>query len=282
MTVVIAGCGDVGTEIGLRFAESGHRVCGIRRSAQVLPEAIEPLAWDLGKEPPPLPADTKAVIIATSADGRTEEAYRRAYEDSVRHVLDAVDRDGLQAAKILMISSTAVYGSLNGDWVDEQTPPQPHSATAGILFRTEELLLARSPNATILRLAGIYGPGRTRLIDQVKSGTARKSPAVSYTNRIHRDDAAAAMVHLASMERPASLYLGVDDEPADRTAVLEFLREELDAAPLTETGAQAMERPGDHKRCSNALLKSTGFSLKYPTYREGYRSVLNNEGTKHG
>ncbi|HET7414442.1 MAG TPA: NAD-dependent epimerase/dehydratase family protein [Arthrobacter sp.] len=232
--------------------------------------------------PPPLPVDTDTVIIATSADGRTEEAYRRAYEDSLRHVLDAIDRDGLQAAKVLMISSTAVYGARNGDWVDEQTPASPHSATAEILFKAEELLLARSPNATVLRLAGIYGPGRTRLIDQVKSGAARKSGAVSYTNRIHRDDAAAAIVHLASLDDPARLYLGVDDEPADRTAVLEFLAREMEAAPLAETGGNAMEPPRDHKRCSNALLKSTGFSLKYPTYREGYRSVLNNEGTKHG
>lgn len=181
-----------------------------------------------------------------------------------------------------MVSSTAVYGTGNGDWVDEQTPARPQSATAQVLLEAEDLLRTRSTNAVVLRLAGIYGPGRTRLIRQVGSGAARKTAAVSYTNRIHRDDAAAAIVHLMSMDSPAGLYLGVDDEPADRTAVLEFLSAELGVGLTWEADADAGARTRGNKRCSNALLRSTGFQFNYPTYREGYRAVLNNEGTRHG
>ena len=80
MTVLLAGCGDLGTEAGLRFAAAGHRVVGWRRSPEKLPPAIEGAAADLSSgQLPPIPADTSAVVVAVAADSPTEEAYRAAY-----------------------------------------------------------------------------------------------------------------------------------------------------------------------------------------------------------
>ena len=80
----------------------------------------------------------------------------------------------------------------------------------------------------VLRLGGIYGPGRTRLIDQVRGGSAVIPAASRFTNRIHRDDAAAAIVHLCTMDAvPGPVYLGVDNEPAELGEVLGFLAAEL-------------------------------------------------------
>jgi nucleoside-diphosphate-sugar epimerase len=285
MTILLAGCGDLGTEAGLRFAAQGHRVVGWRRSPAKLPATIEGVAADLsGANLPPVPADTSAVVIAVAADSPTEEAYRAAYVRGVSNVLDALERDGVAPHRVLFVSSTAVYGDAGGGWVDEGTPPAPSGFSGRILMEAEEVLRSRldgtGSTSVSLRLGGIYGPGRTRLIDQVRSGSAVIPEDIRYTNRIHRDDAAAVIVHLATVPfEPAPCYVGVDDDPADLGAVLRFLAAELDmAAPPVGNAGPAR---GGNKRCSNKLLRSTGFTPAFPSFEEGYRDVLAGNGVRH-
>jgi nucleoside-diphosphate-sugar epimerase len=302
MTVLLAGCGDLGTEAGLRFAAAGHRVVGWRRSPANLPAAIEGVAADLSSGAlPPIPADTTAVVVAIAADAPSEDAYRAAYVDGLAHVLDAVKdagkRNGGAPRMVLFVSSTAVYGDARGDWIDEGTTPAPGGFSGRIIGEAEELLYSRLRGTgitpVVLRLGGIYGPGRTRLIDQVRGGTAVTPAESRFTNRIHRDDAAAAIVHLCTTDAiPGPLYLGVDNEPAQLGEVLAFLTVEL-GLPQPPAGAAnsgAHERGGSkagepsrggNKRCSNALLRSTGFEPQYPSFREGYRAVLAGVGTRH-
>lgn len=298
MTILMAGCGDLGTETGLRFAAAGHKVVGWRRSPEKLPAAIEGVAVDLGSGSlPTLPPETSAVVVALAADSPAEDAYRTAYVDGLSHVLDAVDaareRGDKSLRRILFVSSTAVYGDAGGGWVDEATAPEPGSFSGRIMREAEELLLRRLAGTgvepVILRLGGIYGPGRTRLIDQVRSGSATVPAGSHFTNRIHRDDAAAAIVHLCSMgPAPAPVYVGVDDDPAELGDVLGFLATELGlpqptpAADHAGGGVPGREPSrGGNKRCSNALLRGTGFDFAYPTFREGYRAVLAGVGVRH-
>lgn len=285
MTVLLAGCGDLGTEAGLRFAALGHRVVGWRRSPAKLPAAIEGAAADLGStDLPPVPAGTTAVVIAVAADAPTEEAYRSAYVRGVANVLDALDRDKVTPERIIFVSSTAVYGDAGGGWVDENTAPEPGGFSGRVLLEAEALLRARLSGTRTagisLRLGGIYGPGRTRLIDQVKTGSAVVPEDVRYTNRIHRDDAAAAIVHLATMDAaPAPAYVGVDNEPADLGSVLHFLSAEL-GLPSPRVGDAGPAR-GGNKRCRNELLRGTGFTFTFPTFREGYKDVIAGNGARH-
>ncbi|SDS95909.1 Nucleoside-diphosphate-sugar epimerase [Pseudarthrobacter equi] len=285
MTILLAGCGDLGTEAALRFAGLGHRVVGWRRSPSKLPAAIEGVAADLSSAPlPAVPADTSAVVIAVAADAPREDAYRAAYVDGVTHVLDALERDGVIPRRVLFVSSTAVYGDAGGGWVDEKTPTEPGGFSGRVLVEAEDLLrsrLAGSGTAAVsLRLGGIYGPGRTRLIDQVRSGSAVVPQDIRYTNRIHRDDAAAALVHLATMaDEPAPVYVGVDDDPADMGSILRFLAAEL-GLPEPEVGDAGPARAGN-KRCSNKLLHGTGFTFAFPSFREGYREVIAGRGVRH-
>jgi len=316
MTVLLAGCGDLGTEAGLRFAAAGHRVVGWRRSPEKLPAAIEGAAADLSsRELPPIPADTTAVVVAIAADSPTEDAYRAAYVDGLAHVLDAVLASGAGVRRVLFVSSTAVYGDAGGGWIDERTTPDPGGFSGRIIREAEELLYSRLRGTgitpVVLRLGGIYGPGRTRLIDQVRGGTAVIPAASRFTNRIHRDDAAAAIVHLCTMDAvPGPVYVGVDNEPAELGDVLSFLADELGLPrPASESaglsggaGGVAAGAPasgtasttsaskstsggepsrGGNKRASNALLRSTGFEFQYPSYREGYRAVLAGVGIRH-
>lgn len=280
MTVLIAGCGDLGTEIGLRFADLGHHVVGLRRNAGILPGAISGQSIDLSRQKPVVPPDTEIVVVAIAAGGPTPEAYRAAYVDGLRNLLDALDEARVTPRRVLLVSSTAVYDVSDGSWVDEQTPANPKPGTDAILFEAERMLHSRIPTAVVLRLAGVYGPGRERLITQVREGRATVSARSRHTNRIHRDDAAAAIVHLMLREeQPAPLYLGVDNAPVVSNDVLTFLAGELDL-PEPTAGETDSGRGGD-KRLRNQLLLDTGFRFTYPSYREGYRAILAGRGTRH-
>lgn len=277
--MLIAGCGDLGTQAGLYFAAAGRHVVGWRRSPGKLPPRIEGVAADLTETLPPVPADTDVVVIALTADGRTEGAYRATYYDGTANLLGALARDGVEPRRIIFVSSTAVYGNDDGGWIDESTPPSPSTATGAVLRETEELLIDRAPQSVLLRLSGIYGPGRTRLIDQVRNGTVKAGSPPHWTNRIHRDDAAAAIVHIAGLKAPAPAYLGTDSEPAVLSDVQQFLAADMGVSLPPESAHTGETATG--KRCSNALLTASGFEFAYPTYREGYRAVLQGVGVRY-
>lgn len=285
MTVVIAGCGDLGTEAGLRFAAAGHRVVGLRRHPEVLPEGIEGRTMDLAHEIPDVPRDTAIVVLALAPDMRTDEGYRHAYRDAPAHVLDGLERAGAQPRRILLVSSSSVYGAVDdGRLLDEDSPVAPRPGAGEIVYAGEQLLRRRVPEAIVLRLSGLYGPGRGRLQRQVREGTAGTGPE-RWTNRIHRDDAAAAIVHLTrTADGPADLYIGTDDAPAPRSEVVAFLARAMEVDPAGPAQPHAGEHPAQPtagKRLRNERLLGSGFRFAYPTYREGYRAVLAGGGSRH-
>lgn len=284
MTVLIAGCGDLGTEAGLRFAAAGHEVIGLRRSPEKLPVEIRGIYADLSSAVPVIPAEVEIVVGAIAADASTEDAYRAAYVSGLANVLDALERDSVQPRRILFVSSTAVYKDSGGAVVDESTPTEPTRFSGKVLVEAEDLLFSRTRStlseAISLRLGGIYGPGRTRLIDQVRSGQAMIPALPRHTNRVHRDDAAAMIVHLTTMSQsPDTVYVGVDDHAAEMGDVMRFLATELQC-PEPPTGPVTAGGPGD-KRCTNQRLRGTGFEFTYPTFKDGYRAVLAGHGVRH-
>ncbi|PYI39442.1 NAD(P)-dependent oxidoreductase [Arthrobacter psychrolactophilus] len=282
MTILIVGCGDLGTEIGLRLVASGQDVLAWRRNSELLPHCFDRASVDLANELPTIPQSVTTVVITVAASSHTEEAYRLAHITGLTKVLDALERDHLVPEKVLLISSTTVYGNTTGH-VDESTVAEPNSFSGRITLQAEENLHARyagtATKSIVLRLSGIYGPGRTRLIDLVKNLGAVIPDSPRLTNRIHRDDAAAAAVHLLTIPSADPLYLGVDDHPVDLGKVLRFLARELNSDE-PPTGPVPITRGGD-KRCSNSLLKGTGFEFSYPSYIEGYRALLQGIGTRH-
>jgi len=278
--VVIAGCGDLGTEAGLRFAALGHPVTGLRRRAELVPAPLVAHSVDLRNAVPTIAPDTGVVVVAFAAGSRDVDEYRATYVDGLRNVLDGIDASGA-SPRVIVVSSTAVYDVDDGSEVTEATPTRASTPTAGVLLEAEALLRERAPGAVLVRLSGIYGPGRERLVEQVRGGRATLSTGVSpHTNRIHRDDAAAALVHLAGVPDPAPTVLGTDDEPVRLDDVLTFLASELGVPEPPRAEPEGRQAGGD-KRLSNALLRSTGWEPRYPTFREGYRAVLAGEGTRH-
>ncbi|NIP79569.1 MAG: NAD(P)H-binding protein [Gemmatimonadetes bacterium] len=277
-TVLIAGCGYVGTRLAELLVRDGHPVLGLRRDPSGLPEGVLPVAADVSDPATlrDLPA-TDAVVYAVAPGGRSDREYRTAYVDGLRNVLDALAR-GQAPGRVVLVSSTGVYGQADGRWVDEDTPPEPPDATAERVLEGEAAARARGAPGIVLRLGGIYGPGRTRTVRRVVSGEAGCPAADRYGNRIHRDDAAAAIRHLLHLPDPAPVYLGVDRAPAPLRDVYRWIADRAGVPDPCRPGATEAGddtgRRGSNKRCSSRRLVDSGFVFSYPTYREGYRPMI--------
>ncbi len=282
MRVLIAGCGDVGCELGRRLHNEGHTVWGLRRQVDNLPDSLEPLAADLTKPETlqELPAGLDAVVYTAAASGRNEAAYRAVYVDGLANLQGALQAADQRLERFLFVSSTAVYGQEEGQWVDETSPTEPTSFSGQILLQGEALALRGPYTATVVRLSGIYGPGRRRLVDLVTSGEALLEPESepSYTNRIHRDDCAGMMHHLLRSQQQGApietMYIGVDHEPAPRRQVLTWIADRLGLPHPPTSDKPLHSGRGGNKRCRNARLLASGYAFTYPTFREGYGAML--------
>lgn len=272
---LIVGCGYVGTELGLNLANSGGVVLGMRRDPSALPPAIRRVAADLAS-PGALPEvpELGALVFCPSAGARTEEAYRRAYVDGVTRVREALGGRASALARAVYVSSTAVYGDAGGGDVDESTPAAPRVFTGSILLEGEARFREAFPNATVIRLAGIYGPGRTRMARQVLSGGPFESSAETIGNRIHRDDCAGAIAHLLALPQVAELYVGVDDGAVPLGEVRAFIASLFgrDGRPFEPKG------PPEGKRMRAPRLAASGYVLRVPTFREGYPAIVQELG----
>lgn len=272
--VLIAGCGYVGSALAARLAEDGDEVWGMRRSPAGLPPGVRPLAADLRDAATlaRLPEGLTTVFYTAAADGGSEEDYRAVYVDGPRNLLAALAEQGQRPRRVIFTSSTSVYGQSDGEWVDEDSPAEPAGFRGRRMLEGESVILGGPFPGVVLRLGGIYGPGRTSYIDRVRSGAAECPALTTYTNRIHRDDCADALRHLMHLPAPHPVYIGVDRAPADSCEVLHWL-----AATLGQPGprrADTATPPRSNKRCRSDRLASSGYAFLYPTYREGFAALL--------
>ena len=280
MRILIAGCGDVGSHLGIRLEAAGHQVWGLRRDSSSLPNAIQGIDADLGSPNTlsVLPESLDLVYYTAAASGdRSEAGYRKAYVEGLRNVLNACLSNGSKLKHVFFTSSTSVYGQVGGEDVTESSLTNPQGYSGTVMLEAEQFLAEYEVPGTSVRFGGIYGPGRTYLIRTVADGTARlKSSEEHYTNRIHRDDCAGFLAYLCSLPAPAPLYLGVDDDPAPYNDVLRFIAAKLgqDVPEVSDQPRHDTMRGRSNKRCRNELLRSTGYKLLFPDFREGYSQLI--------
>lgn len=280
-SVVIAGCGDVGSRLAGQLLPLGWQVHGLRRDVARLPAGVRPLPGDLASStcPPAWPAQAPDYLVYCAAPGGSggsgEDAYRDTYVEGLRHVLGWLAACGQRPRRLLFVSSTGVYGQEGGEWVDEASPCQPVGWSGRILLEAEGLALGSGIPASVVRLAGIYGPGRRWLLGQVRAGYRVPSAPPLYGNRIHAEDAAGLLACLLQADSRGvaldAVYLGVDDEPAPLHEVVAWLRARLGVSHWAE---QSATRRAGSKRCSNARARALGWAPRYPSYREGYAALL--------
>jgi nucleoside-diphosphate-sugar epimerase len=279
--IVIAGCGYVGNALASLLIQDGHEVYGVRRDVSKLVPGVRPIAGDLARPETlgPAPGRVEYAVFAVGADDGSEVAYRRAYLDGLAGFLQWLADEGQRPKRLVMTSSTSVYGQRRGEWIDEDSPTHPTQFRGETLLASERLLAASGMSTVVVRLGGIYGPGRTGLLERVRSGALRRRPEPHYTNRIHRDDAAGLVRHLLFLPDPAPLYLGVDDAAADEAEVYGWLAGQLGvpapaAAAEGEVRGDDRRRSAGSKRCSNRRARESGYAFRYPTFREGYGALL--------
>jgi nucleoside-diphosphate-sugar epimerase len=287
MRVLIVGCGYVGLPLGVELVRQGHTVFGLRRSAaaaaQLQNAGVTPLSGDV-TEPETLaalPHDFDWVINCVASGGGDAASYRQIYLQGTANLLAWLAPH--PPKKFVYTSSTSVYGQNDGSVVKETSPVAPEAETARVLVETEKLLLtahaAQRLPAVILRVAGIYGPGRGYAFKQFLKNEARlEGDGSRVMNMIHRDDLIGCLIAALKSGRAGEIYNAVDDEPVTQAHFLQWLAATLGKYPppsVPEDPEASRKRGVTNKRVSNRKLKmEIGWPFLYPNFRMGYSAEI--------
>lgn len=284
--MLIVGCGYIGRSVARRYLDRGRPVMGVVRnsaSAELLREdGIAARAYDLAHSSlTDLPlADARVFHLAPPPVRGVEDLH-------TRRLVAAFEHTG-HPRRLVYISTTGVYGDCNGAWVDENWPPQPAVDRARRRWDAEKTLRLWSHRSggelMILRVAGIYGPGRLPL-ERIRQGLPLvREIEAPYSNRIHADDLVEVCV--AAMERGAAggLYNVCDGNPSTMT---DYFFRVADGAGLPRPPVVSLDEaegqlsPGmmsymrESRRLSNRrMLDELGVKLKFPSLEQGLRGSL--------
>lgn len=274
MHLLILGCGDIGTRVGLSILQQGWRVSAVRRRPQLLPDDFDRIALDLTE------ADGFSELYQVNPDyvlvTPTPPSYDPAgYQSGFAGVAQALAGQEWVARcrRVFWVSSTRVYREAGGGWVDEHSALNLDEPQAAAMVAAEASV-RRGATATIIRPAGVYGNPEGMLMRRVKAGEGGGT-AAPYGNRIHRDDLSRLIVHclirdLNGESVPPTL-VGADHDTTPTHEIEDWLAGQL---------GLTLKRPAEggpvraNRRCANELLGQIGFRLDYPTWREGYQDSL--------
>lgn len=284
MTKLIVGCGYLGSRVARLWRDAGHEVFAMTRAPARAKQwgelGLRPIVGDVtcALKLDTLPA-ADTVLYAVGFDRGAGHDQREVYVDGLRNVLDALPRS---VGRFIYISSTSVYGQNDGSWVDEASPCEPAGANGQVCLDAERLLQSHSlgKRATVLRLAGIYGPGRIPRASALRAGEPIPAPPEGWLNLIHVDDAAAVVLAAEAAAQPAALYTVSDGAPVPRRDYYAELSRLLEAPPprYDSTGGTPSRRAPTDKRVGNArMLADLRVSLVYPSYREGLAAIVPQE-----
>lgn len=274
MKILFIGCGDIAQRT-VPLLEGQHQCVGLRRNPVDLPLTITPVIGDVTNQSQLqtiLAQGFDVVVVTLTPDGFSEQAYRSAYLEaaqSLTQALTTIDTEPL----VIWVSSTSVYGDAEGAWVNEDSPTEPQTFSGRILLAAEEIIQQLPGAKTVIRFSGIYGPGRTRLLNQVREGRGRPSQPKLWSNRIHSEDCAGVIAHMIRLHGQQKalqpVYLASDSEPVTQHVIRSWLATQIGVELIEES----TER-GPIRRCSNRTLLASGYHFRYPTYKEGYLSLL--------
>ena len=278
--ILIVGLGDLGAEIARQLLQLHIGVIGLRRS--VSPDhdkniSMEMIAADVTR-PASLAVlqtiEPQIIVYCVAASGQTDAEYQAAYVEGLRNVL-ATQQRNTQLRHVFFVSSTRVYGQDTDELLDESIAALPSDFGGKRLLEGEQLLQSLACGYTVLRLSGIYGPGRLRMINLAKAPD-RWPPQNSWSNRIHRDDGAAFIVFLIRQvmagQAIQNCYIVTDCKPTPQYEVLTWLAEQIGLPQFVAPTSVVSAKGG--KRLSNQSMLATGFKLQYPDYQAGYRTLL--------
>lgn len=276
-SLLIVGCGDLGGGVAELAVARDWQVWGVRRHGEV-PAGVERIAADVTDATTLLPLTAlrpDLVLVALTPGGFSDDHYRRSYVEGLHNLLQVIDRSALR--HLLWVSSTGVYHQDDGSVVDENSATAPTTFSGRRLLEAEQLLRDAALPHSCIRFGGIYGPGRDRLLRQLREGRRTRAEPLRYSNRIHRDDCVGMLDFL--LQRAAAgreldpCYIGVDTEAAPIHVVERWFADflGLDYDKLVDSDG---ELRGGNRRCSSARLQALGYRFRHPTYREGLPTLV--------
>jgi len=287
---LIIGCGYLGRRVARRWIDQGHTVFALTRSTERAAEfqasGIAPIVGDV-TDPSSLAVipDVETVLYAVGLDRASGKSMHEVYFGGLENVLNRVAG---KVDRFLYISSTSVYGQNDGEWVDESSECRPDSENGQVCLEAEQLLQSRITAANILRLAGIYGPGRlVARVAALRAGLVLEGNPDALLNLIHVDDAVAAILACERIANPGATYIVCDDQPTRRLEYYSLLASLIGAPKPRSSVLPPLARGGQggsgevassalnsgsnlNKRCSNRRLHDElHVTLRYPTVRIG-------------
>ncbi len=289
-SVMIFGCGYVGRALAEYLIGAGIRVGALTRNEakaeslkalgvdEVIVAELDSSGWHAQ-----LKQSYASVVNCVSSAGGGIEGYRKSYVEGQASILEWARSQVLKS--YVYTSSTSVYPQDDGVTVDESADNSGAPATGQVLLESETMLSEAAGVCEqwyVLRLAGIYGPGRHFLLNQLREGKGEIPGRGDYAmNMIHLDDIVMAITAALGGGAPSGIYNITDDAPATKEVVLTYLAGRLQMPePVFNPGtvSERLKRRGGrmpHRLISNAKARAElGWAPKYPSYREGYESLL--------
>lgn len=262
---------------GKAFAQAspGATIFGTTRSPEkfdALRQAgISPLLFN-GSLTPEIEAalsETTHLVISTAPDEAGDPVLNAARENIAKNMP--------ALAWIGYLSTVGVYGDHGGDWVDESAECRPVSRRSVMRVAAEQVWLALGREigrpVAILRLSGIYGPGRNAFVNLQNGAAKRLVKPGQVFNRIHRDDIGGALSHLAGQNR-GGVFNVTDDLPAPPQDVVAYAAKLMGVEPPPEVPFETAQLSpmarsfyGENKRVANAAIKAAGYRFRFPDYR---------------
>lgn len=282
--LLVLGCGYVGAEVCRRAPSAGWTARGVVRSAVsaagLRSGGLDVVALDvLSDDLDALGGPWDAVVYALSAGGGGDDAYRAAYAEGPARVAAWAARAGARA--LVLTSSTGVYRQ-DGQ-VDESSPAGGDAASDRIVCGEQAVLAASVPSRSVLRLGGLYGPGRHYLLDQLRRGERTVGGRVDHRiNYLHRDDAARAVLAACGAPEGARVLNVTDGHPVTKEALARWICAQLGGAePTFDPGAPAGPRARRGERVqpdravrAERILSELGWKPSYADVYAGLRPLL--------
>ena len=275
--LLIVGCGKLGQQVGLFAKDMPLDLIGLKRkkitstNLKILEQDIfEESFFDKVKNFSP-----HFIIYCLSSDSPSEKSYQKNYVDGLKQVIEST-KYSKNFQHLFFISSTSVYGENSGQFIDEFSETAPENYRGIILLEAERLMESVDFNYTVIRLSGIYGTGRNYMIN-LSQDIARWPEFDRWTNRVNEEDAASFILFLLTQclnnKVPEKLYLLSDKDPVRLYDLLNWIRQQLN---LNENSKPNL-RPVLGKRLRSLIIPTLQFKYKFPSYKLGYKKLLNEE-----
>ena len=297
MKVLFAGCGDIGVRAIRTLSDNSlyyhWQTLAMRRKPSALPSDIEAIQGDLCDSENFLSildnSNVDVIVVTLTPDSISDQGYLDSYVNGANVLKSTIKKLSYRPQLIIWVSSTGVYGQSCGEWVDESSVTSPKSYRGKRLLEAENLVKSISKelvtnNSTliksvIVRFSGIYGPGRVRLLNQIKKGNIASKHPVSWTNRIHVVDCAGIIIHIIDLYSQkkdiSNLYIGTDNQPVPAYEIQSWLANHMRVRTEEKNGIpKDIDNKSVNRRCKNKLIKDSGYNFIFPDFKKGYIPLL--------